>query len=93
MFGTEQVYFTQYAIKTSLNVKTIKEKELPENNYSHLFKDEVIELTGAASKKKYPKQLRHLAIWDEKNEQVIELITNHMPWSANAISQRYKSRS
>ena len=28
----------------------------------------------------------------EKNEQVIELITNHMSWSANTISELYKSR-
>lgn len=78
--------------KDNIKFKTIKEKELPENNHSHLLKDEVIELTGAASKKKYPKQLRRVAIWDEKNEQVIELITNHMSWSANTISELYKSR-
>ena len=78
--------------KDNIKFKTIKEKELPENNHSHLLKDEVIELTGAASKKKYPKQLRRVAIWDEKNEQVIELITNYMSWSANTISELYKSR-
>lgn len=78
--------------KDNIKFKTIKEKELPENNHPHLLKDEVIELTRAASKKKYPKQLRRVAIWDEKNEQVIELITNHMSWSANTISELYKSR-
>jgi len=62
----------------NIKFKTIKEKELPENNHSHLLKDEVIKLTGAASKKKYPQQLRRSVIWDEKNEQIVELITNHM---------------
>jgi len=57
--------------KDTVKFKTIKEKELPKNNHPHLLKDEVIELTGAASKKKYSKQLRRVAIWDEKNEQVI----------------------
>jgi IS4 transposase len=33
-----------------------------------------------------------VAVWDEKNEQVIELITNQMKWSANTISELYKSR-
>ncbi len=33
-----------------------------------------------------------MAVWDEKNEQVIELITNQMKWSANTISELYKSR-
>ncbi len=33
-----------------------------------------------------------MAIWDEKNEQVIEVITNNMTWCANTISELYKSR-
>jgi len=28
----------------------------------------------------------------EKNQQVIELITNHIKWSCNTISELYKSR-
>ncbi len=31
-------------------------------------------------------------MWDEKNQQVIELITNHMTWTANTIGELYKSR-
>ncbi len=83
-----------YVIRHKDNIKfrTIKEKELPEERHPHLLKDEVIELAGTASKKKYPKRLRRVAIWDEKNEQVIEVITNHMSWCANTISELYKSR-
>ncbi|EOR93932.1 hypothetical protein ADIARSV_2925 [Arcticibacter svalbardensis MN12-7] len=33
-----------------------------------------------------------MAIWDEKNKQTIELITNQMTWTANTISKLYKSR-
>ena len=78
--------------KDNIKFKSIKENELPENRHAHLLKDEIIELTGAQSKTKYPKQLRRVAIWDEKNGQVIELITNHMTWCANTISELYKSR-
>ena len=39
-----------------------------------------------------PKRLRRIAIWDNENEQVIELITNQMTWVANTISELYKSR-
>lgn len=78
--------------KDNIRFKTIKEKELPENKHPHLLKDEIIELTGNTSKKKYPKRLRRVAIWDEKNKQVIEVITNHMIWCANTISELYKSR-
>ncbi|MEL6561861.1 MAG: transposase, partial [Bacteroidota bacterium] len=30
--------------------------------------------------------------WDEDNQQTIELITNQMSWTANTISELYKSR-
>jgi len=78
--------------KDNIRFKTIRETELPENRHPHLLKDEIIELTGAASKKKYSKALRRVAIWDQKNQQVIEVITNHTTWCANTISELYKSR-
>ena len=78
--------------KDNIRFTTIKEKELPENRHPHLLKDEIIELTGTKTKNKYPKPLRRVAIWDEKNKQVIEVITNHMTWCANTISELYKSR-
>jgi len=56
------------------------------------LKDEIIELTGLHSKKKYSKKLRRVAIWNKKNEQVIEVITNNITWYANTISKLYKSR-
>jgi hypothetical protein len=54
---------------------------LPENRHEHILIDEIIELANKPSKKKYPKKLRRVALWDEKNENVIELITNQMTWS------------
>ena len=78
--------------KEDLQFKSIKENELPDNRHQHVLKDEVIELTGIRSKKKYPKRLRRIAIWDDENKQEIELITNQMTWTANTISQLYKAR-
>lgn len=78
--------------KDNLQFKTIKENELPDNRYEHILKDEVIELTGTESNKKYPKKLRRIAIYNELNDQTIELITNQMSWTANTISELYKSR-
>ena len=77
--------------KHNLKFTVIKENELPENRHQHILKDEIIELTGK-TKEKYPKRLRRVAIWDQKNQQVIELITNHLKWSCNTISELYKSR-
>lgn len=77
--------------KDSLKFTVVKENELPENRHHHILKDETIELTGK-TKEKYPKRLRRIAVWDDKNQQVIELITNHLKWSCNTIGELYKSR-
>lgn len=78
--------------KENIRFRTVKEIELPENRHQHILKDELIELTGYQSAKKYSHKLRRVAIWDEKNKQVIELITNQMSWTANTISELYRSR-
>ena len=58
----------------------------------NILKDELIQLTGTQSKKKYPNLLRQVAIWNEQHQQTIELITNQRFWTANTISELYKSR-
>ena len=78
--------------KKDIQFKTIRENELPYNRHQHILIDEIIELTVEKSKKKYPKRLRRVAIWDEENKQEIELITNQMYWTANTISELYKAR-
>lgn len=40
----------------------------------------------------YPKKLRRVAVWNEENKQVIELISNQFAWTANTIVEFYKSR-
>jgi hypothetical protein len=77
--------------KHNLKFTVVKENELPENRHHHILKDEIIELTGK-TKEKYSKRLRRVAVWDEKNGQIIELITNNLKWSCNTISELYKSR-
>jgi hypothetical protein len=78
--------------KDNIRYRSIKEYELPEDRHEQIIKDEIIQLTGVKSKFKYPKKLRRVAIWDEKNKQVIEVITNQLSWTANTISELYKSR-
>lgn len=78
--------------KDNLQFETIKENELPDNRHQHILKDEIIKLTGTKTKNKYPKRLRRVVVWDAKNEQVIELITNQFSWTANTIGELYKSR-
>ena len=78
--------------KDNFTFKTIKELELPKTKHQHLLKDEIIELTGNKTKEKYPKRLQRVALWDQKNQQTIELITNNTKWSANTIGELYKAR-
>lgn len=78
--------------KENIQYIVIKENELPEKRHQHILKDEIIELKNKSSKEKYPKRLRRVALWDDVNQQVIEIITNQMTWTANTIGELYKSR-
>jgi hypothetical protein len=91
IWDSKSVYFV-VRHKEIIQYRSVKEYPLPENKHEHILKDEVIELTGNQTKIKYPKRLRRVAIWDDTNGQVIEVITNQMFWTANTISELYKSR-
>jgi len=90
-WDSNEVYFV-IRLKENIKYKTIKEFELPENRHEHILKDEIVELQGINTKTKYPKRLRRIAIYDQKNGQTIELITNQLSWTANTISELYRSR-
>lgn len=91
IWDSKGVYFV-IRHKENIRYIVIKENKLPENRHQHILKDEIIELKNASSKEKYPKKLRRVAIWDDVNQQVIEIITNQMSWCSNTISELYKSR-
>ena len=91
VWDSNSVYFV-VRHKENLKFTTIKENELPDNRHQHVLKDETIEFSGVQAKNKYPKRLRRIAIWNDENKQVIELITNQMSWTANTISELYRSR-
>lgn len=91
IWDNNEVYFV-VRHKSNIKFKTFKELELPENRHEHVLKDEIIELTGSITKAKYPRKLRRVALWDDKNGQTIELITNQMSWTANTITELYKAR-
>lgn len=90
-WDSNDVYFV-IRIKKNLKYRSLRELELPDNRHEHVLKDEIIELIGNNTRIKYPKRLRRVAVYDEKNGQTIELITNQLSWTANTISELYKSR-
>ncbi len=71
----------------NIQFESVKENDLPEDRHQHILKDELIQLTGNQTKKKYPERLRRIAIWDEQHQQTIELITNQMSRTANTVSE------
>lgn len=91
IWDSNEVFFV-VRHKDNIKFKSIKEHDLPDDRHQHILKDEIIELAGNQSRKKYPKRLRRVAIWNDKNNQVIELITNQKTWTANTISELYKAR-
>lgn len=78
--------------KNNMGFSTVKERILPANTDQHVLKDEEIELTNPKSKTKFKGRLRRLSVWDEKNQLAIELITNNLKRTAQAIGDLYKSR-
>ena len=91
IWDSKGVYFV-IRHKENIQYKVIKENDLPDNRHQHILKDEIIELKNKSSKEKYQKKLRRVAVWDDINNEVVELITNQMTWTANTIGELYKSR-
>lgn len=91
LWDSNKVFFV-IRHKENLQYTSIKENSLPENRHKNILIDEVIELKNPASKRSYSGKLRRVAVWNQENGQTIELITNQMSWTANTISELYKSR-
>lgn len=45
-----------------------------------------------ASRKKYPKRLRLVEIYDKETDQYIEVLTNNFSWTASTVAELYKQR-
>jgi hypothetical protein len=68
----------------------LEEKPIPKNR--NILHDQIIEMEGFYSHQKYPGHLRRVEVWDEENERVIVLLTNHMTFGATTIAAIYKDR-
>lgn len=90
-WNVEGSYFV-VRLKKSIKFNKLEEKELPEGRHEHILVDEYIELAEEKTKTKYPKKLRRVVVWDDVNQQTIEIITNQFTWTANTIGELYKAR-
>ena len=56
------------------DAKAVKELCLPQDRHQHILLDEFITLSEHKTHQKYPEKLRRVVVWDQKNQQTLELI-------------------
>jgi hypothetical protein len=76
--------------KNNASYRVTEKRAVPENR--NIIKDQIIEVTGYESIKKCPHPLRRVEVWDEENERIIVLWTNHLTFGATTIASIYKDR-
>lgn len=88
----ENVFVTR--IKDNTVYESVIERILPDDKDHHILKDEVIRLTGVKARKISMDKicLRRVVVYDEKNNDTIELICNELKWEAATIAALYKMR-
>lgn len=68
----------------------IERRDPPQN--STVRSDRTIRMSGWLTRKKCPHLLRRIEVWDEVNQQMIVLLTNHLDFGATTIARIYKER-
>ena len=78
--------------KNNLIYSQIEERSLPETRAQNVLIDEIVELKGEQTKKKYTRPLRRIAVWNDEHGYVVQLLTNNFKLAASTIAQLYKAR-
>ena len=83
------VYFVT-RLKENAVYRVIENRSVPQNR--NILADQIIQLTGQKAEEKCPHLLRRVVVWDEVNNRIISLLTNHLKFGATTISDIYKDR-
>ena len=78
--------------KSNLQYWVKQELKVPKNQGGNVIRDQIIELYSTSVRKKYPREIRRVEVWDEENLQTIELLTNNLKYSGRTIAALYKAR-
>ncbi len=54
--------------------------------------DEITELEGTQAKRKHPKLLRRVAVWNDEHGYTVQLLTNNFKLAASTIAELYRAR-
>lgn len=81
-------------IKENTVFEIIEELELPQEEDQYILKDELIHLTGTKAKAIGIESqiLRRVVVYNERENTVLEIITNNLDWKASTIAELYKRR-
>ncbi|MFN3480949.1 MAG: IS4 family transposase [Thermodesulfovibrionales bacterium] len=85
----EGVYFVTRQ-KDNADFKIFSKNPVPERG--NILNDQIIELEGFYAKQDCPYRLRRIEVWDERNKEVIALLTNHLEFGPTTIAAIYKDR-
>jgi len=83
------IYFVT-RLKGNALYRIIANRPVPQNR--NILADHVIRLTGQKAEEKCPHLLRRVVVWDEENNRIINLVTNHLKFGSTTISAIYKDR-
>jgi len=92
LFGkwTERGIYFVTRQKGNADYTVIEKRPLPAGR--NILKDEIIKLNGFYASQNCPYSLRRIEVWDDENEGVIVLLTNHLTFGSTTISAIYKDR-
>jgi len=62
------------------------------STFENIYSDQIIELNGFYSHRKFPGKLRRVRCKDPETGKIIVILTNNFSWSAQTIAKLYKDR-
>jgi hypothetical protein len=83
------IYFVT-RLKSNATYDVVQNNPTPKN--SNILKDEIIQFNGTVTSEKCEYDLRRIELWDEENQQVLILLTNHLRFASTTIAMIYKER-
>jgi len=80
-------------LKSNIRYEVLEERPIAVG-CPHILKDEIIKIHGVHAKTTGLERylLRQVTVFDEKNKREIKLLTANMDWTAETVSQLYRSR-
>jgi transposase len=89
-FWCEQGVYFVTRLKHNATYDVLQKNPVPQN--SNILKDEIIQFNGPQVAETCEHDLRRIEVWDEENQQVLVLLTNHLRFGSTTIAKIYKER-